>query len=272
MRISLSGLGDPVRKNGSQHFYNCIFCDDTSGHLGVHIKKGIFHCFKCNASGRLDSLPALDRFTETVKSRLEGTKQLEAKIVSEHLELPDGFREGIHKDSLAYRYIRARDISEEEIDKFRIGYCVKGFFEHRIIVPIYENKRLRYFVGRTYVGGNPRYMNSPVPKQGIVFKTFKGRVDTAVICEGIFDALRIGKLYPAIALLGKVLNGSKQLESIKEAAEKVIIMLDSDAKVDAMKLYQALSPYLRCRIVFINKKDPGELSLAELNNVVRGKL
>lgn len=262
MKIKISGLGQIIRKTKTDDFYNCPFCDDDKGHLGVSRRKGIFHCFHCNASGKVEDLrPSLNEFNIKIKERLEQKEEIIENRIK--LELPESFRKIISSYNLPYEYLSKREIISEEINKYNIGHCTKGLFAQRIIIPIYEHEELIYFVGRTYINANPRYMNSPTPKRGIIFKTFEGKVEEAIICEGIYDALRIGKVYPTISILGKVAD-KEQIKKISKLTNKARIMLDNDAYKEGFLLYNQLNVFISTKIIFINKKDPGEMNIEEI--------
>jgi len=269
--MNLSQLGEPLRKKGKyQVFFSCPCHDDESGHLGVHIKKGIYHCFKCGTSGRIKNLEiSLSEFETIVQEKLrpdQGRTDLLSKA-SPPLELPREYKLVSLQSGLPFRYLNKRLVTTEELLQYHIGYCSTGIFQERIIVPIYEQHKLVYFVGRTYTGREPKYMNAPVEKGHIVFKTFNDRVEEAIVCEGIFDALRIGKVIPAISLLGKVAS-KYQIQTIRQLTNSAIVMLDSDANVEAFKLYSLLRMYMPTRILMIDKHDPGSMTIEQLKEVI----
>lgn len=264
-QISPELLGEVKRSGRHDDFMDCPFCGDTKGHLGVHRVKGIFHCFRCNASGKLKDLGFnLKEFNKIVQSKL--LPQTVFNFLGP-IFLPEGYKR-ITRGTLAFSYLQRRDVSERDIIHYQLGYCTKGLFAHRIIIPIFIRGILKYFVGRTYIGANPKYMNSAAPRESVIFKTYSGMVDKAVLVEGPFDALQVNKEYPAMALLGKVLSRG-QIEAIKQGAKKIIIMLDSDAKVDAFKIYKQLSNIMPTKLVFIPEKDPGELTVTQLKEVMK---
>lgn len=268
-RLNLSELDEPRRKQGpNQDYYDCPFCQDTKGHLGVNTLRNIFHCFKCGASGRTSELSFLGSFDEQVKLKLTGGIG-NKKVVSNIISLPFGYEKLTekHSNTRAYKYLEERGINEYDMEKYEIGYTFRGLFAHRIIIPIRTHKYLRYFVGRSYIGEEPKYMNAAAPKNGLLFTTHKEPVPQAVICEGIFDAISISMVMPAISPLGKTVT-DEQAKSIKDYTQKAIIMLDEDAKVDAFKLYEQLSRYLPTKLVFITEKDPGEMSICQLKEVL----
>jgi len=271
-RITLSGLGEPVRKKGKyQLFYNCPFHEDNKGHLGVDLKRGIYHCFKCNVSGRVKDLDTpLSDFKEQVEDFLYG-KPDQGRTTggsSNILSLPREYERISKQSGLPYKYLRNREITEREMRIYRMGYCGTGVFQDRVIIPIYDEAKLSYFVGRTYTNREPKYMNAPIEKGGNIFKTFKGKVDRSIICEGIFDAMRIGRLFPAIAILGKVVNGSAQIASILRSTKEAFVMLDRDAESQGFYASNVLNYYLKTHVMFIKDKDPGSMSMEELRRMI----
>ena len=84
----------------------------------------------------------------------------------------------------------------------------------------------------------------------------KGKINwdsNIYLVEGVFDHVAVPNSIP---MLGKILNDIlfKKLVSMAEA--KVIILLDSDAKEDALKLYKRLnSTSLRGKILIVNMPE-----------------
>ena len=267
MKLSINILGPIKRSNKTNDFFDCPFCNDTKGHLGVHRTKKIFSCFKCGSSGRVENLDIpVSEFRSRVNKFLHKEPKPTMNTIS--LSLPE-FYKPIEKGSgIAYEYLKKRMVTLEEIKRFKIGFCNGGVFQDRIIVPIYNDHRLVFYVGRTYLNRVPKYLNAPVPKNGTIFKTFDGRVKLAVITEGVFDALRVGKVAPAISLLGKIVNGKAQAQSIFNSADKVLVMFDKDAVKDCVLAAMELSIFVLAKPVFIDKKDPGEMTLDEIKKYV----
>ena len=266
-KLSLAELPDPRRVTTTNDYYDCPFCSDSRGRLGVLRKKGIYHCFNCGASGRLKDMPSVERFREKVDLKLTGRRQDSLFPSTCVVALPPGYRK-IVPGCIASKYLAKRGINQELTDYYEIGYTTVGVFAHRIIVPIRKNGMMRYFVGRTYINDDPKYMNASAPKDDLVFQTFEDKVDTAVICEGIFDAFAIGRVMPSIALLGKTITPS-QIGAIKRICRKAIVMLDSDAKVDGFKLFTTLGYHLPTRMVFIKHKDPGDMSKDQIKEALK---
>ena len=239
----------------------------------MNTKKGIYHCFKCNASGRINDLKVgLDQFTSKVEKFLYGKGDSSPQTEAVPLSLPMGHKCVTPKSGLPYRYLINREMTDKEILTYKMRYCGEGPFKDRIIVPVYQDNELRYFVGRSYMKKSPKYMNAPVPKGGTIFSTFPGKVDKAIICEGIFDAVKIGKFFPAICILGKKLNGNEQIASIVKKTKEAFIMLDQDADHDAFSSYLVLNCYIPTRVgLFPKNKDPGSMTFAEIKDLLPPK-
>ena len=73
------------------------------------------------------------------------------------------------------------------------------------------------------------------------------------LVEGVFDHVAIPNSIP---MLGKILNDVLFKKLVSQAEAKVIILLDSDAKKDALKLYKRLnSTRLRGKILIVDMPE-----------------
>lgn len=250
--------------------YKCCFCGELKYKLYVHKKKRVFICHKCGMSGRLKGKISitLDEFQEKVR-RFQNGEFLGSEDKGK-VELPPEFIETVKRNhTLPYQYLRKRGISDSEIKRYRIGYCPTGRYSERIIIPVYEQDTLAYFVARTYTNQEPRYLNVGQGRNRIIFKSFSEPVREAVITEGIFDAIRVATVHPAIAILGKVM-GDLQARKIAQVAQRAIVMLDQDAPKECFQVTCQLNHYLPTRAIFIHKKDPGSMDSEEISTLLKG--
>lgn len=275
MKLTSLALGEPLRKRPYQLYFNCPYCDDSKGHLGVNTKKGIYHCFKCNASGRITDIEVTtDKFETRIKEFLGrlGSSKIDAQTnenIVTPVTLPTGAIYVSSDSGLPYEYLKSRHITESEIEYYDLMYCSEGVYQQRIIIPIYEDDTLAYFLGRAYMHKNPKYLNAPISKDKILFKTFEGKVEEAIICEGVFDAMRIGKYFNAISILGKKAT-QKQIEKILSlVTKKIYVFLDRDALVESFTLSQNLKNYRETKLVVNYKyKDPGSIGPKTLRRFI----
>lgn len=167
----------------------------------------------------------------------------------------------------AYSYlIFDRKISRELILKFRLGFCITGKYEKRIIIPSYDvNGEVNYFVARNYDTENKKkkpYDNPKSDKDRIIFNEGFVNWDSLVfIVEGVFDMFSLPN---AIPLLGKTLSTTLFFK-LNELKPNVVILLDPDAYKNAIQLYYTLhNIYVDCEERVRLIKIPYEKDLDEL--------
>lgn len=279
-RMLVDIFGEEYEVRNNQFRINCINpeCKDKSGDLEISLDKGIFHCWECGYSGNIRQLlkdhmgwiPKIDKYVsaESLTRKKEEIKE-EPKINT--LKLPSEFVplwENLDKLSLpgkrALKYIRGR-LTDEEIKFYRIGYCGLGKYKNRIIVPVIERDQVVYFVARTFENEDPKYKNPNskecgVGKEEIVFNLDSAsKIGRAVVCEGVFDAMAVGK--DGVAIFGTQLSKLQLLKIKVSGIKEFVVCLDLDAYDKALKIAKNIHEnlYYGVRVVKIDKKDPAEM-------------
>ncbi len=228
--------------------------------LSIDRSRGIFHCFRCGYSGKFRG-----QFSNLLSQYEKFTKNPEWPSDYEPI---DPYEPQSLGQKFALSYLRNRRVSNEQIVKYRIGYCATGKYERRVIIPFISSDQLVYFVARSIVPSEPKkYLNPPSPKGDFLFRTFMGKVKVAVIVEGVFDALNIEHFMPAIATLGKKPT-TEQIRAIPNFTEQVLLMLDSDAHKDSIPLFDEINYYVPCKRVLLKSGDPAILRRGEFNDLI----
>lgn len=235
--------------------FNCPECDEgrNKGNLEVNYFEHIWRCWSCsdenNTHGTLGKL--IDRYGTKKQKKIytllrpEEHKPKEKR--KDRLRLPEGFT--LFKDSSlvypvrrqAYNYLKQRGITDEMIEKYGMGFCDKGKFTGRVIIPSYDSEgELTYFIARSW---NPhtkaKYMNPEASKDEIIFNESLIDWDKDVyLCEGVFDALFLPN---SIAMLGKHMSELLLNTLYDKAKGNIIIALDGDAFQDGVRLYEELN-------------------------------
>jgi hypothetical protein len=145
-----------------------------------------------------------------------------------------------HYYKQALNYIRKRNITDEMIEKYDIGFCYSGEYENRIIIPSYDVEgELNYFIARSYLPKTKmKYKNPEAQKEIIIWNEHLINWDDPVyLVEGAFDGIFLNNSIP---MLGKFIT-DKLFKLIYENAKKIIIVLDGDAWYDTEKLYHKLN-------------------------------
>jgi DNA primase len=293
--LQTADLSFDTTKGGAEYVLECPKCYKKKLSLCAEgDKKGVWHCYRCSASGNLFDLMAeiegIDpkaAFKKVVKNQnFSSAKRLDVYIkgldektstipANDEVEMPSGFSPLLTvKDSNVGRvYAAKRGITEADMRDFDIRY---DYVDKRIVFPVYFGGKLVGWQGRDASGRSdtdkkhPKALTGPSSRDGKGFKkswVFYGwdRVKNAsfvTIVEGPIDAIK-GKEVNAIAILGKSMSEVqfKILIGLKKA-KTVFIALDPDAKQEKMELAQKLRPFFKeVRIVDLPEgKDFGNSS------------
>lgn len=206
-----------LQKKGANHWGCCPFHNEKTPSFSVNGAKQMYHCFGCGAGGNVFTfvmnyenynfpeavkilaeragvnLPEME-YTEEMKARenkrarlMEINKEA-AKFFYYQLRIPAG--------EIGYKYLQKRELSDETIKKFGLGYSgksgatlvqylkQKGFedmlikeaglanhteksglvsqFWNRVMYPIFDiHGKVIGFGGRVMGEGEPKYLNSP---------------------------------------------------------------------------------------------------------------
>jgi DNA primase len=282
--VLIGFLGDPKKHNESngQIAFDCPACaqdkgidgGDGKGNLEVNYHKGFYKCWVCNDTNRmggaLGSLiykyggkDSVKRFNLVKPDYKYGDGEGEEREKVYTTKLPKGFMklEESNSGERGYRdamyYLKQRGIGQDIIKKFNIGFVNSGEFANRIIIPSYNDVGdVNYFVGRAYNKWvKPKYLNSENPKYDIIFNhSLINPYGTIYLVEGPFDSLVVPNCIP---LLGLFLSENLYWYLQNNAKSDVVIILDGEAKEDAIKLYKKLNNlylYNRVKIVFLQEK------------------
>ncbi len=192
------------------------------------------NCFKCEAKGYLDELPA-DIYFDKV------TKPEEAEDGPPEIDPPWGWAQIWRGDGYtalslqgARDYLHGRGLSEDIWKGANIGVAAGGYYDGRIVVPIPTADGVwRGWVARDWTGYAERnYLYPKGMRRGeILFNSaalLRETSEPVMIVEGVLDAL---PYWPnAVACLGKpALANGKHLQLMLEAKRPIAVCLDGDA-------------------------------------------
>ena len=255
-------LGSPHQhyESKGQISFDCPVCADEKGldngdgkgNLEINYIRHVYKCWACGEThgtqGPLGKL--FDGYATKAQKKVynlikpEELKQEDKKKV--RLRLPEGFT--TFKDSNprfiphieAYKYLQSRGITDDIIDRYKIGYTATGDYAYRIVVPSYNTENtLNYFVARAWVPKKMKYKNPPVPKDEIIFG--ENNIDwkkDVYLCEGVFDSFFLPN---PIVMLGKKMSKLLFETLYLKAEGNIIICTDGDAFTDGVKLYHELN-------------------------------
>jgi DNA primase len=254
-----------------ENYFACPFCHNTKHKFAVNEHNLKWHCWHCGSKGghilwllkKLNlSKDQISKFKEVLGDEdIRIYKQTDAQII---LQLPPEYKPLWKKNNSypylhAISYLKERGIGVEQILRYKMGYCEKGTYAGRIIIPSYdENNQLNYFTGRSFYEGGMKYKNPPVSKNVVVFENFIDWEEPIILCEGMFDAIALRQ--NAIPLMGKTLPKKLEQKILEKKVKVVYIFLDIDAKKEALNLEQYLKQYdIDTKLVLTDGKDASEL-------------
>jgi DNA primase len=274
-------LGRSHKQGQLEYYFNCPFCHGSKPKLAINVIKGAWHCWVCGASGKklLSLLRKLDcskeQIVELKKLLHEDIKYIKSDVVVATLSLPKEYHPlWVESNRIDYKhakqYLHNRNISEEEILKYQIGYCPDGIYANRIIIPSHdEDGKLNYFISRSfYEDAVQKYKNPPISKNVVGFDFFINWNEPIILCEGIFDAIAIKR--NAIPLLGKFPPIKLREKIIRNKVKTIYLALDNDALRETVRVArQFIDDGREIRIVELNEKDPSQLGFDKMNELIQ---
>ena len=275
-------------KNVSQDWIaiKCLWCDDHSNHLGIHLTKGTINCFRCPIKGTafrlvmkiercnyetaIEVLSKFNRYRSTdsyplPKSRSShierlGESDTDIDVLSRFNFADDMLP--IHEAFLQDRYFDPIYL----IDKYKIKFCGPvGDYRLRIIVPVYDRGKCISFTARDATGYNSTpYLNCPNDKSVMDIRDTVYNLDHAtspdvIIVEGVTDVWRIGD--NSVATFG-IKYTPMQVLTLTQY-RRCFILFDAEplAQEQADKLGKDLSTVVNEVVrLELPKGDPAEMS------------
>lgn len=258
--LSAHHLNPKLASGGGEVILRCPLCDDHAPRLYVNTTTGMWMCHHCKASGNdytlLREVLGLDHFMAMrLRARLDGgqagistptpayTRQSRApspeeEDVKEGIELPKEYYPLTHPDAVGegifWRYLQVRGVTHEDVKTYEIGFCLRGFFAYRVIIPVKTNGVLWTFVARTVADATPKVLHPPgaQPSRALFgLDHFQGG-DRVIIVEGAFDALRLSRCLLtsklAVATLGTNFSRHQRQLLCDRGITGVVLLWDGD--------------------------------------------
>jgi DNA primase len=248
------------RDHGSEILFKCPKCNHHKSKLSVNINKNVFKCWICDYRGR--SIRRLIRsfgsYTQLQKwDAIFGREDLErfddlfaernTERYDQIVDLPEEFislcHDNIPKTGLyARNYLKSRGITDQQILKWKIGYCFSGEYRNRIVVPSFnDDGNVSYFVARSYNGDTYKYKNPRASKNIVFNELYVNWNEDLILVEGVFDAINAGNSVP---ILGSTLRtDSSLIKKIVFNDTPVYVALDPDAAEKERKVIKTLLKY-----------------------------
>lgn len=278
-------------KRGLELITRCPVCGKRK--LSVSATTGLYQCWRGCVSGHIDTLLGAVHSART-QNLFEAQR---SAPVTREFDVPGELTplSALNDDHQAIQYLKRRNFDPRMLDEvYGFRYCgmgkkyAGGLFStsNTIIIPVYQNGLLIGWQSRLLYDPDkldnkacealdflkdedgdwvkpPKYFTMPGLDKGKIFWNYDWarQSELVVVCEGVFDAVAVGRC--AVAAFGKGVTDD-QVNMLRQYWSLVIMLLDpGDADKEMIKLNSKLA-YNTIYVTLQGYKDAGEAPQAEI--------
>ena len=278
---SILGRSKPD-KNKADHMFYCPVCKHKNPKLVVNINTGQYNCWTCHPPTKgkspvtllkklgvsAEKVTEMKQYFKSDRTNLKDYAPTAVTLPNEFISLskPNTSLECRH----AMAYLKRRSISECDIKKYNIGYCEKGRYRNRIIIPSYDSTgEINYFIARSFEK-EPRlkYDAPSCSKSDIIgFEYYINWSIPVILCEGSFDAIAIKR--NVIPLFGKTIPRAVMIKLAQSQVKTVYIALDNDALKEALSYAENLVNMGKdVYLIELEGKDPSDIGFENITKLL----
>jgi DNA primase len=285
-----------MKKKGNDYIGCCPFHQEKTPSFFIR-SKGYYKCFSCTAKGSLSDLvwkltnqsiynflgiSKPKNFEDFQFRRIMKPVHYQEKTKKEYssISIISGKLESVYSNMEVLNYLRERNCNDEFISFFKIQYTkncnINGInFYNRIMIPIYKDKKLVGYEGRSFDGKKPKVLYCKGCNVSLIFN--QDSIDITkpvIITEGFFDIVHTWQSITKNCghTFGSSL--SKEQFDILNTFEELIYFMDND-KAGEEAVSSIDKEYKKEFYIAkptVEGKDPGDLTLLETQQALNAKI
>lgn len=266
----------------------CPICaprDPSKKKLAILVEDDRCHCWVCGYKSRTlaplikkyGTLSQLAEYRDRFMKDTGHSWKEDDKDERKPVLLPEGFKLLVtltsHDPDVAAvkKYLKSRDVSEDDQWRYKLGYCDHSKWHRRVIIPSFDKEgTLNHYVARAIDQRvRPKYEAPEGDRHQVIFNELD--IDWSqrlTLCEGTFDLMKCGD--NAVPLLGSDMSEESLLfNHVIANRTPVALALDADMRFTKLpRLTRKLLEYdVDVSIVDI-KTDPGDMSKASFKEAL----
>jgi len=274
------------RKSQNEYLIRCPYCGDhkTHNHCFVNPVKDRFMCHYCGENGTVKTL-VRDHGDGVEIERSAGTfeKKKFKEVEWDQFKPVTGMSSTM--DRMALKYLGERGIRKDQILHYDIRFSDYGRYYGRVLVPIFETGtdgwEVVSFMARSFIDKvKPKYLyphhgETKLTTSECVFAwawQLEEGTRHPVIVEGGFDAMAVSALvdFEGLSILSKQMSQAQLNKLLRLADRTFYVLLDGDARKDAIKIAKKIESYGRHVYVaeLTGDDDPASVDKDVLSNVL----
>lgn len=221
-----------------------------------------------------------DIFAEKMDKRI-GENLIKGEVTVNNCKYLTRLNPKLSIDRKFLSYIQSRNFTTMDLQmSWEVMACVAGEYGMRLIFPLhFEGKVVNYLARDVTDVSDLKYRNCPnieslVNTNDLLYGEdgIMNGQERLVLCEGVFDAIRVGGGL-AVGMFGKKVS-RVQLEKIvsRQIKTTIYIALDGDAFVEAQELKEELDAFVNCevKVIALNiGQDPASMKKSEFHKLLQ---
>ncbi|WKV17025.1 putative DNA primase protein [Nostoc phage NMeng1] len=236
-------------------------------------------CFRCNTTGFVNrnSLLTATELQELKDARNKALNEIYNPTTTK-LSLPKDFSTDV--PPAAAKWFLMAGVSLDLAKEYNIGYSQ---YLNRVVVPVYVGNVLSSVIMRSVSGERPKYVLRFAKGSSDVFCSkdilrldsavaVAGRLPDVVVVEDALSAIRVGRIAPAVAVLGTSIEG-REVQIIGAPGDRprrIVVWLDGDkagqqAKMKFKKRLELMGADVQ---IVVTSKDPKRYSNRQIQELL----